>query len=86
MRKRSKKRKNKRRKNVSRKNKRRKNKSRNLTGGSFAATLKAAIVPLFLLGTNQKYKGKKTARKIRKKRKRIKNITMKIIGRKKRRK
>ncbi len=47
-------------------------------GGGFVATIKTALIPLLLLGANHKYKGKKTARKINKKRKRIKKITMKI--------
>ena len=58
--------------------------SKSLKGGSFAATIKSVLVPLFLLGANHKYKGKKTARKIRKKRRKIKNITMKLKGGRKR--
>ena len=59
--------------------------NKNLTGGSFAATIRTALIPFFLLGANHKYKGKKTARKIRKKRKKIKNITMKIRGKRRKR-
>jgi len=54
--------------------------SKSLKGGSFAATIKSVLVPLFLLGANHKYKGKKTASKIRKKRRKIKNITMRLKG------
>lgn len=48
-------------------------------GGGFLSTLKTAIVPLFFLGANHKYKKRrKTERKISKKKRKIKNITRKF--------
>jgi hypothetical protein len=54
-------------------------KNKKQLGGGFLSTLKTAIVPLFFLGANHKYKKRrKTARKISKKKRKIKNITRKF--------
>jgi len=58
-------------------------KNKKQRGGGFLSTLKTAIIPLFFLGANHKYKKRrKTARKISKKKRKIKNITRKISKKK----
>ena len=46
-------------------NRNKRNNEINHNGGGFIATIKTALIPLFLLGANHKYKGKKTARKLK---------------------
>ena len=62
---------------LSRKRSRKRSRKHNQSGGGFFATLKTAIVPLFFLGEKKKYK-RRTARKISKKKRKIKNITRKF--------